>query len=622
MKENGKDGVSVIMPVYKQEAFILRAIESLLSQTYKDWELIIVNDASPADLLPVIDPHLSDPRIRYWANEENKGLGYCLNKGIDNARFPFIAYLPSDDVYHSGHLAGLSDKLKSNEQAVLVYSGVRHHYNRYAENKIEGYPLQLVQVMHRKTSERWTERSELVTDDLERMYWSRLRKHGDFAGTDNVTCEWVDHPHQWHKIIREPEGGINCYRAFYGVKHPLRFQSSVGNYIDEVSKYRRFRERPDTPAAPNGLKILLVGDLGYVPERILALEERGNKLYGLWLQKPHWYTNVGPVPFGHITDIAYNDWRNEVKRIKPDIIYALLDWQSVPLAYEVLSANTGIPFVWNLKEGPFICLRNGMWQQLVELYRRSDGQIYPNPEMRAWLSAFIPGLEDQAGLVLDGDLPKKDWFKGERVRRLSEEDGEIHTVVPGRPIGLHPHVVASLAGQKIHLHVYGDIIHDQWQEWEKEVKRLAPAHFHVHPNIDQEHWTEELSKYDAGWLHYFESRNNGELRRMDWDDLNYPARFATYAFAGLPMIQCDNSGHIVAMQSLVKEMDIGIFIPDIGLLGEMLRDKPEMQRLSENIWRQRWYFTFDHHVDRLLDFFREVIRKQEAGARPRAAMGD
>jgi hypothetical protein len=65
-------------------------------------------------------------------------------------------------------------------------------------------------------------------------------------------------------------GGINAYRSRYGVKHPLRFQSSVGSYTDEVAQYSRFRERPYKPASPKGLSILLVGELAFNPDRILA----------------------------------------------------------------------------------------------------------------------------------------------------------------------------------------------------------------------------------------------------------------------------------------------------------------------------------------------------------------
>jgi hypothetical protein len=128
-----------------------------------------------------------------------------------------------------------------------------------------------------------------------------------------------------------------------------------------------------------------------------------------------------------------------------------------------MAENPGVPFVWHFKEGPFICLEKGTWPQLVELYTRADGRIYSSPEMRDWFETIVPGLADpERALVLDGDLPKCDWFLTERSARLSLTEGEFHTVVPGRPIGLHPHSVAELAEQGIHLHFYGDFTHGQW----------------------------------------------------------------------------------------------------------------------------------------------------------------
>ncbi len=242
--------------------------------------------------------------MRLTRFDANHGLGAALNAAFDLARGDLIAYLPADDVYYADHLASLVALLGAEPDAALACSGVRHHYNRYAEGAPPGEPPQLVQAMHRRTTDRWMERAELTTDDLDRMLWAKLRARGAFVGTGRITCEWVDHPHQRHKIIREnPTGGINTYRARYGVRTPLVFQSSVGNFIDEVTQYRAYRERPDTPPAADGLKILLVGELAYNADRVLALEERGHTLYGLWMRDPMWFNAVGPMPFGHVTDI-------------------------------------------------------------------------------------------------------------------------------------------------------------------------------------------------------------------------------------------------------------------------------------------------------------------------------
>lgn len=600
--------VTVLMPTYKQARFIRRALDSLCAQTLANWELILVNDGSPDETYPAVEPFLDDPRIRYYRFEQNRGLGAALNFGMDHAQGEYIAYLPSDDVYYADHLASLADCLGSTSGAILAYAGIRHHYNRMAPGQIDGFALQLVQVMHRQAPERWIEREELVTDDLERMYWHKLRPSGSFQATQQITCEWVDHPMQRYKLLREPIGGINPYRLYYNVKHPLRYHTTVGNFIDEIEHYRQFRERPDTPPAPDGLKILMVGELAYNPERVLALEEHGHQLYGLWMPVPYWYNTVGPLPFGHVTDLPYDNWREAVRQLKPDIIYALLNWQAVPFVHEVLNEVTDVPFVWHYKEGPFISLEKGHWSQLVDVHLRSDGQIFSSPEMRDWYETVVPGLVSQRLThVLDGDLPKREWFNRPRTERLSLKDGEIHTVVPGRPIGLHPYNVVELAENSIHLHFYGDFTHGQWLEWIEKTKRMAPNHIHLHHQVDQEGWVEEFSRYDAGWLHFFESQNHGDIRRANWDDLNYPARIATLVAAGLPLLQRDNRDAVVAIQTLARRFDIGLFFTDMQQLQQQLKDDDRMATLRSNVWRQREQFTFDAHIEPLVSFFRKVI---------------
>jgi hypothetical protein len=213
--------VSVLMPTYGQAHFIARAIESLLRQSYGRWELVVVDDGSPDATNSAVEPYLSDERIRYHRCEENQGLGAALNAGLELAGAPYIAYLPSDDVYFQEHLASLVGLLDASPEAVLAFSGVRHTYNRSTPGQIPGRSLQLVQVLHRRTPDRWLERTALVTDNLDRMYWSALYRRGSVVGTGLVSAEWVAHPGQLHRLLHEPEGGINTYRFHFGVRHKL-----------------------------------------------------------------------------------------------------------------------------------------------------------------------------------------------------------------------------------------------------------------------------------------------------------------------------------------------------------------------------------------------------------------
>ncbi|MDQ3947214.1 MAG: glycosyltransferase, partial [Actinomycetota bacterium] len=449
--------VSVLMPTFEQAAFLPGAVRSLLGQTLAHWELIIVDDGSEDDTPSAAAGFAGDARISYLRLPGNRGLGAALNEGLRRSSAPCVAYLPSDDRYDPGHLAALVDAAAGD--VVLAWSGVRHHRSCASLAAPPGHPLQLVQVLHRRTGDRWVERHQLETDDLERLFWARLRARGPTASTGEVTCEWVDHPAQRHKAIRERfDGGLNVFRRRYRVTTPLRFHSTDGWPIDEDRLYARFRQRPPTPPAADGLRILLVGELAFNPERVLALEERGHRLFGLWTDDGLGDHTVGPLPFGHVTDIPHREWARRVRQLRPDVVYALLNWRAVPFAHQVLTAGLGLPFVWHFKEAPMRCQVRGTWPQLVDLVTRSDAQVFSSPEERDWFEHALPGrLDPRRVHVLDGDLPKADCFTDDTSPRLGDADGDVHTVAAGRPLGLDAGVIGRLAAAGIHVHLYGPV---------------------------------------------------------------------------------------------------------------------------------------------------------------------
>ena len=89
--------VSVIMPCYNGEKFIGKAIESVINQTYQNWELIIVDDGSTDNSKKIIDHYLSDRRIIYIRHIRNKGIPVTRNTGINASHGDFIALLDQDD---------------------------------------------------------------------------------------------------------------------------------------------------------------------------------------------------------------------------------------------------------------------------------------------------------------------------------------------------------------------------------------------------------------------------------------------------------------------------------------------------------------------------------------------
>ena len=89
--------ISVILPVFNGGQYLHDAIESVLNQTFSDFEFIIVNDGSTDHTKDIILSY-GDPRIRFVDNAENKGLIYSLNKGLELANGKYIARMDADDI--------------------------------------------------------------------------------------------------------------------------------------------------------------------------------------------------------------------------------------------------------------------------------------------------------------------------------------------------------------------------------------------------------------------------------------------------------------------------------------------------------------------------------------------
>jgi len=104
--------ISVILPTYNRANLLPRAVQSVLSQTEKDIELIVVDDASTDDTAQVMAA-LADPRVRYLRQSENKGACAARNAGVKAARGEYIAFQDSDDAWHLDKLEKQLAFLKS-----------------------------------------------------------------------------------------------------------------------------------------------------------------------------------------------------------------------------------------------------------------------------------------------------------------------------------------------------------------------------------------------------------------------------------------------------------------------------------------------------------------------------
>ena len=115
--------VSVIMPAYNAEKTIRQAIESILNQTYTDFELIVINDCSKDGTADIIEELASkDSRIVYLQNPKNSGVSATRNYGVSEAKGKWIAFLDSDDMWRCDKLEKQLAVLNSHTDAVLGYT--------------------------------------------------------------------------------------------------------------------------------------------------------------------------------------------------------------------------------------------------------------------------------------------------------------------------------------------------------------------------------------------------------------------------------------------------------------------------------------------------------------------
>jgi len=140
MIEGSEIRISVIIPLYNKEISICKTIESVLSQTFTDFELIIVNDGSTDNSFKVVSQY-SNSKIRIFS-KENGGVSSARNFGILKARYIYIAFLDADDYWDSIYLEQMSLLICKYPSAIMLYCPFKfidkngnHHSNKILNKK-------------------------------------------------------------------------------------------------------------------------------------------------------------------------------------------------------------------------------------------------------------------------------------------------------------------------------------------------------------------------------------------------------------------------------------------------------------------------------------------------------
>ena len=112
--------ISVVMPIYNGAKWLCDSVPSVINQTYKDWELILVNDGSTDNSADILNKYAhQDARIRVFHNK-NVGPGESLNFGIQKARGKYMCFLDQDDKYTEDYLKEMFDSIQSVDADVAI----------------------------------------------------------------------------------------------------------------------------------------------------------------------------------------------------------------------------------------------------------------------------------------------------------------------------------------------------------------------------------------------------------------------------------------------------------------------------------------------------------------------
>lgn len=224
MEENK---VSIIIPVYNAEKFIGKTIESVLNQTYKNWEMLIFNDKSKDNSLKIIKKYSEkDERIKVVDSKENVGVVAARNKLIEIATGEFIAFLDADDYWKQNKLEKQIKFMRKNNALISCTE-----YTRVTEDEKEINDIIIKEII---TYEDMLKNNYLGcltviynANKLGKRYFKEREKNEDYV--------------LWLEIVKETKiiFGLKENLAFYRVLNNSRSSNKIKVAKDRWEVYRK-----------------------------------------------------------------------------------------------------------------------------------------------------------------------------------------------------------------------------------------------------------------------------------------------------------------------------------------------------------------------------------------------
>ena len=200
-----EDLVSIVVPVYNAERFLDETINTVLNQTYTNWELLLINDCSKDKSKDIYKKYKSDKRIIWYDQEKNGGAALARNKGIELSKGKYICFLDADDLWDKEKLEKQINFIKDNNYTFTFTGYEFADENGKPTGKKVYVPNKINYKKALKNTTIWTSTVMFNMDKLtkEDIYMPNVRR-----GQDTAT---------WWKVLKKTDYayGLNEILSFY-----------------------------------------------------------------------------------------------------------------------------------------------------------------------------------------------------------------------------------------------------------------------------------------------------------------------------------------------------------------------------------------------------------------------
>ncbi|MCZ2078795.1 MAG: glycosyltransferase family 2 protein [Bryobacterales bacterium] len=280
--------ISVVVPLYNKERYILRCLESIRRQTFSDYEVIVVDDGS-SDRGGALAAAFPDPRFRV-VEQKNRGEGGARNRGISESRGALIAFLDGDDEWEPGFLEAVAGLSRQFPQAGILATGLR---------RVDGEAYDLETTF----KSGGTGHASLI----EKYFY--YAKQGNFVSSSSVAIPRSVFEEVGVFLEGEPIGADRDMWVRIALRHPIAYDSRVlAIYHTDATgrSFSRWKSNPPYPPAARTLRRFL--DTGALP----PAKRRDATLLLDWLLLRHayWLLDLGKhdTLLRHLKEESFSLW--------------------------------------------------------------------------------------------------------------------------------------------------------------------------------------------------------------------------------------------------------------------------------------------------------------------------